>query len=175
MSMHTDTAKRNTKYHVILLLRCFLILLLLTVFMSDAIGQERRPPGRTGIARLPLRQLRLTETQRNQIRAIRQQHSDSLRNAGQQIRTTRHALEESVRSEWFDEARIRSLSTDLGNIQGEIAVLRGSIHVQTWALLTPEQQARSGEIRSEMKARRQDRQEAQRWQRDRRESRRRQR
>ncbi len=175
MSMHTDTGNRNTKYHVILLLRCFLILLLLTVFGSDAIGQERRPARGAGISTLPLQQLRLTVAQRNQIRTIMQQHGDSLRNTGQQIRTTKQTLEEAVGSEWFDEGRIRSLSTDLGNLQGEVAVLRGSIHVQTWALLTPEQQARAREIRKEMKARRQDRREAQRWQRERRESRRRQR
>ena len=173
MSMYTGTAKRNTKYHAILLMRCFLILLLLTVFGSDAIGQGRRPVRGAGISTLPLQQLRLTEAQRNQIRAIMQQHGDSLRNSGQQIRTTKQALEEAVRSEWFDEGRIRSLSIELGNLQGEVAVLRGAIHAQTWTRLTPEQQARAGEIRAEMKARRQDRREADRWLRDRRESRRR--
>jgi hypothetical protein len=89
MSMHTDTAKRNTKYHVILLLKCFLILLLLTVFGADAIGQGRRPARGAGVSTLPLQQLRLTEAKRSQILAIMQQHGDSLRNTGQRIRTTK--------------------------------------------------------------------------------------
>ena len=57
----------------------------------------------------------------------------------------------------------------------EINVLRGVIHAQTWTLLTSEQQARAGEIRTETKARRRDRREAERLVRERRESRRRQR
>ena len=85
---------------------------------------------------LPLQQLNLTQAQRNQIQEIRQQHGDSLRNAGQRIRQTKQVLEDAVRSEWFDESRIRSLSADLGDLQSEVAVLRGAIPAQTWMLLT---------------------------------------
>ena len=173
MNLDIEAKDPHTKYHVTLLLRCLLILFLLAVFGSGAIGQERRGPRGAGIATLPLQQLKLTQTQRNHIREIRQQHGDSLRNAGQRIRRTKQALEDAVRSEWFDEGRIRSLSTDLGSLQSEVAVLRGAIHAQMWTLLTPEQQTRASEIRTEMKARQQDRREAGRWLRERQESRRR--
>ena len=173
MNLDIDAKDQNRNYHVILLLRCFFVLILLVVFGSNVTGQERRGPRGASISTLPLQQLKLTQAQRSQIREIRQQHGDSLRNAGQQIRRTKQALEDAVRSEWFDEGRIRSLSTDLGSLQSEVAVLRGAIHAQTWTLLTSEQQARAGEIRTEMKARQQDRREAGRWLRERQESRRR--
>ena len=173
MNLNIEDKDSHTKYHVTLLLRGFLILFLLAVFGSDAIGQQRQNPRGAGIATLPLQQLNLTQAQRNQIQEIRQQHGDSLRNAGQRIRQTKQVLEDAVRSEWFDESRIRSLSADLGDLQSEVAVLRGAIHAQTWMLLTSEQQARAGEIRTEMKARQQDRREAGRWLRERQESRRR--
>ena len=173
MNLDIDVEAPNRRYHATLLLRGVLILFLLAVFGSDAIGQERRFPRGAGVATLPLQQLKLTQAQRSQIHEIWQQHGDSLRNAGQRIRRTKQALEDVVRSEWFDEGRIRSLSTDLGSLQSEVAVLRGAIHAQTWTLLTSEQQARASEIRTEMKARQQDRREAGRWLRERQESRRR--
>ncbi|GEM_PF-1935067 len=173
MNLDIEVKDSHTKHHVTLLLRCFLILFLLVVFGSDAFGQERGNSRGEGMATLPLQQLRLTPAQRNQVREIWQQHGDSLRNAGQRIRRTKGALEDAVRSEIFDEGRIRSLSSDLGNLQSEVAVLRGTIHAQTWMLLSLEQQTRAGEIRTEMKARQQDRREAGRWIRERRESRRR--
>ena len=54
MNLGIKAKDSHTKYHVTLLLRGFLILSLLAVFGSDAIGQQRRNPRGAGIATLPL-------------------------------------------------------------------------------------------------------------------------
>ena len=119
-----------------------------------------------------LRQLDLSDLQRQQTQVVREQNADAVRTTGEQIRAARQALQDAVTSDVVDEGTIRSRAADLATLEGDAAVQRAYLHAQVWQLLTPEQQARATEIEAEMKAQREDRRL---WMDQRREDRRRQR
>ena len=139
------------------------------------------PPGSRGEMRggragspagmLPLRQLDLTDAQREEIRAIFDQNQSRLRVTGEQLGRAKQALHEVVTSDWVNESEIRARAETLGLAEGDAAVVRADLYVQLWRILTPAQQARVQEIEAEMKASRNDRRSAGEWMRQRREGR----
>ena len=139
------------------------------------------PPGSRGEMRggragspagmLPLRQLDLTDAQREEIRAIFDQNQSRLRVTGEQLGRAKQALHEVVTSDWVNESEIRARAETLGLAEGDAAVVRADLYVQLWRILTPVQQARVQEIEAEMKASRNDRRSAGEWMRQRREGR----
>ena len=164
-----------------------LIVALITFVMWDGLGYEVHaqgrggPPGSRGEMRggragspagmLPLRQLDLTDAQRQEVRAIFDQNQSMLRATGEQLGRSKQALHEVVTSDWVNESEIRARAETLGLAEGEAAVVRADLYVQLWRVLTPAQQARVQEIEAEMKASRNDRRSAGEWMRGRREGR----
>ncbi len=164
-----------------------LIVALMTFVMWDGLGYEVHaqgrggPPGSRGEMRggragspagmLPLRQLDLTDAQRQEVRAIFDQNQSMLRATGEQLGRSKQALNEVVTSDWVNEFEIRARAETLGLAEGEAAVVRADLYVQLWRVLTPAQQARVQEIEAEMKASRNDRRSAGEWMRGRREGR----
>ena len=164
-----------------------LISALMTFVVWGGLGYEIHaqgrggPPGSRGEMRggragspagmLPLRQLDLTDAQREEIRAIFDQTQSRLRVTGEQLGRSKQALNEVVTSDWVNEFEIRARAETLGLAEGEAAVVRADLYVQLWRILTPVQQARVQEIEAEMKASRNDRRSAGEWMRQRREGR----
>ena len=164
-----------------------LIVALMTFVMWEGLGCEVHaqgragPPGLRGEMRggragspagmLPLRQLDLTDAQRQEVRAIFDQNQSMLRATGEQLGRAKQALHEVVTSDWVNESEIRARAETLGLAEGEAAVVRADLYVQLWRILTPAQQARVQEIEAEMKASRNDRRSAGEWMRGRREGR----
>ena len=164
-----------------------LISALMTFVVWGGLGYEVHaqgrggPPGSRGEMRggragspagmLPLRQLDLTDAQREEIRAIFDQNQSRLRVAGEQLGRAKQALPEVVPSDWVNESEIRARAETLGLAEGDAAVVRADLYVQLWRILTPVQQARVQEIEAEMKASRNDRRSAGEWMRQRREGR----
>jgi Spy/CpxP family protein refolding chaperone len=115
--------------------------LLLVIGVSAAVHAQgegpgrHRPfgPGRGGFA--GLRQLDLTEAQRGQVRDIMQRQ--------------RSAVETIP----VNEGLIRSTAQALANAQTDMALLQARIHSEVWSLLTPEQQEKAKQLKSERAAR----------------------
>jgi protein CpxP len=101
-----------------------------------------------------LRQLDLTDDQREQIRSIREQNRESARAVGQKVMAARKGLRDAAAAETIDEAAIREAANVLATAEAEAAINHARIHAQVWKVLTPEQQAKAKELREQRRARR---------------------
>ncbi|MEZ5293466.1 MAG: Spy/CpxP family protein refolding chaperone [Vicinamibacterales bacterium] len=131
-------------------------------------GMGMRGPGGPGGPMGPmlpgLRQLGLTDAQRDQIKTLMDAHKGEFEAHAQALGPARKGLDDAVTAEAFDEATVRQRAADLAAVEAEGAVLRARIHSEVWALLTPEQQqkardlkAQAGQRRGEMRKRMQQR------------------
>ena len=131
-------------------------LLLVTSLSAGAYAQgvgagRREHVGRAGV--LGLRQLDLTEAQRQQVQDVMQRYRDEMRGAGQRLREAHHAQRAAVEAVPLNEGLIRSTAQTLANAQTDLALLQARIHNDVWALLTPEQQERAKQLRAQRDAR----------------------
>ena len=121
-------------------------------------GMGRRGPGGSGghdgpIA-LPLRDLALTDTQREQVRTTIAAHKAEFDAVRGRMHTARTALQDAVTADAFDEAGVRQKSVDMAAVEADAAVLRAKVHSEVWALLTPEQQQKARELKAQRAERR---------------------
>jgi protein CpxP len=139
------------------------------VARQDDGGGRQRHFGRMhrgfgGFDGMALRQLDLTDAQREQIRSIFEQNRDEMRAAGEKLRTARRGLHDAAgagtvaNAGTVDEAAIRTAAESLANAEAEAAINRARVHAQVWQLLTPEQQAKAKELRQQREQRRSERQ-----------------
>jgi Spy/CpxP family protein refolding chaperone len=102
-------------------------------------------PGRGGpmgpLAGLPLRQLNLSDNQREQVKAIVDAHQADLQAIGDRVRPAREALHAATTSPSFDEGLVRTRATELGAVEADAAVIHARIFAEVFQILTPEQQA----------------------------------
>lgn len=119
-------------------------------------GFRGRGPGALGrgAARLPLRQLELTDAQRQQIRQLAQQHRTTLRPLVERMRTAAAAQRQAIEAVPVDEGRIRAAAQELAQAQADLAVQQARLQGDVYALLTPEQQQRVQQLRAERQNRR---------------------
>ncbi len=122
-------------------------------FMGRGPGGPGGPGGPMGI--IPgLRALDLTETQREQIRTAMESHKGEFDAQRQKAEPARKALNAAVMAETFNEATVRQAATDLAAAEADGAVLRAKVFSEVWALLTPEQQTKARELKSQAEQRR---------------------
>ena len=142
-----------------------LVVLLVAATVSEAQrrggrgGRGGLGGGRPAATLLPLRQLDLSEEQREQVRAAVAESREAGRDTARALRDARRGIGEAVAAEAVDEERIRALAADLGRLQGDAAVGRANLRAALWLLLTPDQQARAAEIRAERAERQEERRE----------------
>jgi Spy/CpxP family protein refolding chaperone len=102
---------------------------------------------------LPLRQLELTEAQREQVQQLTQQHREAARALFERARTAREVQRQAMEATPFDESSVRAAMSAVAEVEADLAVqqarLRGEIH----GLLTTEQQQRLEKIRADREAR----------------------
>lgn len=103
---------------------------------------------------LPLRQLELTDAQRQQIRQLVQQRRIEMRPLVERLRTAAEARRQAVTAIPPDEARIRVAAQELAQAQVDVAVQQARLQSDIFALLTPEQQQRARQLRAERRNRR---------------------
>jgi protein CpxP len=100
-----------------------------------------------------LRQLDLSDAQREQLRGVMESHRAEFQAFGDRMRTAHEALDMVVTAEAVDESAIRARSADLAAVQADAAVLRARVHQEIFSLLTAEQQAKAKELKAEAQAR----------------------
>jgi protein CpxP len=125
-----------------------------TVFAQGGPGQRghRRGSGFPG-----LRQLNLTDTQREQVRDVMQRHRDEMRDAGRRLRAAHQAQQQAIQTVPANEGLIRSTTQSLATADTDMAILQARVHSDVWTLLTPEQQAKAKELREQRAARQEQR------------------
>ena len=128
-------------------------LLVAAVSVSAHAQKRAGGPHDFGFGPRAFAELNLSETQRDQIRDVRQRHDADLTQARDRMRKAREAHHAAVEALPVDEARIRATSQALAEAQTEMSVLRARVHGEVWALLTPEQQTKAQELRQQRQER----------------------
>jgi protein CpxP len=111
-------------------------------------GRGRGGPGGPGgpLAGLPLRELNLTDAQREQVKQIVDSRQQEARAIGDRAMAAREALHAATTSPSFDEGLIRAKAAEVAAIEADLAVSRARIFADVFQLLTPEQQAKVKEL-----------------------------
>src|SRR5437868_1046054 len=125
------------------------------------VGGPDRPGGPGGPGGLPLRELNLTDAQREQLQGIRQQHAEEMKAAEEKVRLAMDAQRRAIESVPLNEALVRSAAQQVGDAQTELAVQHARIYSETWAVLTPAQQAQAKKLEAELRQRAQNMRERQ--------------
>jgi Spy/CpxP family protein refolding chaperone len=113
-------------------------------------------PGGRGFGGEPmfaLRDLDLSETQRQQVRDVMQRYQAQTRDAGQRLQQAFEAQRKAVETVPVNEGLIRSTTQDLATAQTEMAIQQARIHSEILALLTPEQQEKAKKAQADREAR----------------------
>jgi protein CpxP len=108
-------------------------------------GMGMGPQGMAGGG--PLARLDLTQAQRDQVRALRDQQLKDTQALGEKMRAARQKMREAMRADLPDEAAVRSAAGAVAALQADRAALRARARSQFMKVLTPEQQARVKDAR----------------------------
>jgi protein CpxP len=104
--------------------------------------------GGHGGARM-LRNLELTEAQRDQIFKIRHEQAPAARERMKAARAAQNALRQAARDPNADGARIRQLADAVGKAHADAAVARVESQRKVLAVLTPEQRSKLEQSRQQ--------------------------
>jgi periplasmic protein CpxP/Spy len=120
-------------------------------------GRGGRFAGRGGLGHRAglamLRQLDLTDQQREQVRTIMQSHKSDFEQVHQRIRTAFEAQHAAAQATPADEATIRAKATEVGAAEGDLAVLM-KVRTEVFQILTPDQQAKAQQLQQQRAQRR---------------------
>lgn len=107
-----------------------------------------------------LRELGITDAQREQIRGIMESHKAEFDAIGERGRTAHKGLADATEGATpgaVDEGLIRQRSAEVAAVMADGAVLRAKVHAEVFQVLTPEQQAKAKELRANMEKRMEER------------------
>jgi len=113
-----------------------------------------------------LRQLGLSDEQRQEVRRIMELHKAERQAIGERLREARRAQSEAIMAVPVDESAVRARSAELAKVETDAAVLRARMHAEVYNVLSPEQQEKAKALRAEREAR--GAQHRERWKSDRR-------
>jgi len=91
-------------------------------------------------------ELQLTDSQRDQIKAIADSHRDEWKALADRTRAAHEALQAAVTAPAVDESLIRAKSADLAAIEADAAVARAHAHAEVLQLLTADQKTKLKEL-----------------------------
>jgi periplasmic protein CpxP/Spy len=120
-------------------------------------GMRGHGPMRAGIEGLPLRELQLTDAQREQVRGIMTARQADFKAIGDRLHAAQEAQRAAVTRVPIDENEIRARVTEASTAEADFAILRARIHEQVYQVLTPEQQAKAKTLDAERQKRRAER------------------
>jgi Spy/CpxP family protein refolding chaperone len=115
-------------------------------------GSRFGGPGGSG-GGLPIRALNLSEAQQEQVRAIRERHAADIRTAQERLRKAMNAQRKVVETIPVNEGLIRTTTQELADAQTDVAIEQARVLTDTWAILTPAQQAQVKKLQAEREAR----------------------
>jgi periplasmic protein CpxP/Spy len=99
------------------------------------------------------RQLNLSDAQKERFKSIEASHRNDMKALGDRAMAARGALEAAVTSDTFDEATIRSRTSDVAAVEADMAVARARIRAEVLQVLTPEQQAQLKQMQTQIQQR----------------------
>jgi Spy/CpxP family protein refolding chaperone len=102
---------------------------------------------------LELRRLSLTDAQREQVREIQQRYREQGRTALQRLREAGDKQRQAIETLPVDETLITSATQDMTQAQVDVAIQQARLNADVWSVLTAEQQAQATKLRTERKAR----------------------
>jgi len=103
-------------------------------------GRGGRLGGPGGDLGLPLAQLNLSDTQRQQIRDLTQRRLEENKQVEERLRVAMEARRMAVEAVPVNEGAIRATTADLVAAETDVAILQAHLRADVMALLTPEQQ-----------------------------------
>jgi len=88
------------------------------------------------------RELDLTASQRDQVKAIADSHRDEWQTLADRARTAHQALEAAVTGDTIDESLIRLKSADVAAVEADMAVARAHAYAEVLQILSADQKAK---------------------------------
>jgi protein CpxP len=110
-----------------------------------------RGPGGFGLP--GLRQLDLSDAQKEQIRAIQESHRDEGRLIAERTRTAQRDLNLAAEGTVVDESNIRAKANALAAVIADGTIHRAKVNAEIFNVLTSEQQQKLEAFRAEMQER----------------------
>jgi protein CpxP len=107
-------------------------------------GRFGRPGGPGPMAMLPpgiMRELNLTDGQREQVKAIAEARKDDWKALAERGRAAHEALQAAVTADAMDESVIRAKAADVAAVEADTAVARARVYAELLQLLTADQKA----------------------------------
>lgn len=121
---------------------------------QPGVGPGFGGPGRGGGGfGLGVRDLNLSDAQRQQIRAITSKAREDTRPLADRLRQAAEARRKAVEATPVDENQIRATTQALAAAQADIAVARAHVRSDIFAVLTPDQQAKVKQARDRRESR----------------------
>jgi Spy/CpxP family protein refolding chaperone len=110
--------------------------------------------GGAGDLALPLRELNLSDAQRQQVRDIVTRHAEQDRQVQERLRAAMDAQRKAVETLPVNEGAIRAASADLANAEADAAIARAHLRADVFQVLTPEQQDQAKKLQAQVPRRR---------------------
>jgi Spy/CpxP family protein refolding chaperone len=111
------------------------------------------PGGMFGLFGPGMRELNLTDAQREQMRTIAESHKADFDAIAERMRTAHEALRDATMTGTADEATIRAKSAAVAAVEADAAVQQWKVFTEMSAVLTPEQLQKAKELHETMKER----------------------
>ena len=121
------------------------------IFAQAPTHQGRRAFVRRHLQRIA-QALNLTDSQKQQARAIFQQARQSAQPVRQELRQNREALRAAAKAGSID-ADIQKLAANQGQLRGQLIAIRTEAAAQFYRTLTPEQRAKADQMRQQFRQR----------------------
>jgi Spy/CpxP family protein refolding chaperone len=98
-----------------------------------------------------LGKLDLTADQKAKVKEVMAANREATQAVAKRMMAAREALGDAATADAIDEAAIRAKAGEIAAAEVDAALLRAKIHSQVFGLLTPDQQAKARQLRSEGK------------------------
>jgi len=110
-------------------------------------GMMENPRARGRLVQRRMAQLNLTQAQKDQMKALREQQQKDTQAVRERMKTARQKLQETMKADIPDEAAVKTAAGALATVQAEQFALQARAKAQTTKLLTPEQQKQMKDFR----------------------------
>lgn len=96
-----------------------------------------------------MRELDLTDDQKQQLKTIAESHRDEFRAAGEKARAAHQGMQALVEADTIDENAIRAKSAEIAAADAEMMILNAKVRKESMQILTAEQLAKLKELKDQ--------------------------
>ncbi len=104
-----------------------------------------------------MKQLDLTDAQKEQMKAIRRAGRESTKSLRESLKANRQQLQQVTANGQFNEAQVQAIAAQQSGIMAQLLVEKTRVKSQIYQILTAEQKAKVEEMKTKMQERRQNR------------------